>query len=94
MDDQTIRELTGMEPLKLGKDSTMRECMDSTREIFRHLADLLDPTCTIENATWVDGTYRYGCICSACGAKLEYEYAQDLAYCPKCGARNEGWVDA
>ena len=57
---------------------------------MRNLADLIDPTCILKDATWDDGTCTWGCICSACGAKLEYEHAQDLAYCPACGARNEG----
>lgn len=57
---------------------------------MRKLAELIDPTCILKDATWDDGTCKWGCICSACGAKLEYEYAQDLAYCPDCGARNEG----
>lgn len=60
------------------------------RKGMRRLADLIDPTCILKDATWDDGTCKWGCICSACGAKLEYEHAQDLAYCPDCGARNEG----
>ena len=60
------------------------------RKGMRRLADLIDPTCILQDATWDDGTCTWGCICSACGAKLEYEHAQDLAYCPDCGARNEG----
>ena len=43
LNDQTMRELTGMEPSRLVGDSTLGECIDSTREIFRHLADLIDP---------------------------------------------------
>lgn len=58
--------------------------------IVERLADMIDPTCILQDATWDDGTCKWGCICSACGAHLEYEYAQDLAYCPECGARNEG----
>ena len=59
-------------------------------DVLARLADLIDPTCILKDATWDDGTCKWGCICSACGAKLEYEHAQDLAYCPDCGARNEG----
>ena len=68
--------------------------LDTIGEVHRPIAavvaDLIDPTCILQDATWDDGTCTWGCICSACGAKLEYEHAQDLAYCPDCGARNEG----
>lgn len=68
--------------------------LDTIGEVHRPIAavvaDLIDPTCILKDATWDDGTCTWGCICSACGAKLEYEHAQDLAYCPDCGARNEG----
>lgn len=43
LNDKTLRELTGMEPSRLVGDRTLGECIDSTREIFRHLADLIDP---------------------------------------------------
>lgn len=43
LDDKTLREITGMKPSGLDSGSTLRECIDSTREIFRRLADLIDP---------------------------------------------------
>lgn len=43
LDDKTLRELIGMEPSGLSLDSTIGEYMDSTREIFMRLADLIDP---------------------------------------------------
>ena len=43
LNDKTLRELTGMEPSRLVGDWTLGESIDSTREIFRHLADLIDP---------------------------------------------------
>lgn len=57
---------------------------------MRKLADIIDPTCHMTDSRWDNGECTCGCICYACGAQLEYEHAQDLAYCPKCGARNEG----
>lgn len=43
INDETLRELTGMKPSGLDRDSVQRECIDSAHEIFRHLAYLIDP---------------------------------------------------
>lgn len=51
------------------------------------LADLIDPVCHMTNATLNKGFGVWGCICSECGANIEYERANSLNYCPHCGAR-------
>jgi len=51
------------------------------------LADLIDPTCHMTDSMWDNGECTWGCICSACGARIEHEYASDIYYCPRCGAR-------
>ena len=53
----------------------------------RILADLIDPTCHMTDSMWDNGECTWGCICSACGARIEHEYASDIYYCPRCGAR-------
>jgi len=55
--------------------------------ILERLADLIDPTCHMTDSMWDDGECTWGCICSACGARIEHEYASDIDYCPRCGAR-------
>lgn len=44
-------------------------------------------TCHMEYTVWDDGTCVWGCICSGCGKKFEYETGEGWDYCPKCGAR-------
>lgn len=44
------------------------------------LADLIDPTCTVETREYVATTCR---VCSECG----WPIAPDMSYCPGCGAR-------
>lgn len=51
------------------------------------LADLIDPVCHMTNATLNKGFGVWGCICSECGANIEYTRAKSLNYCPHCGAR-------
>lgn len=51
------------------------------------LADLIDPTCHMTDSRWDNGECTWGCICSDCGARIEHEYASDIDYCPRCGAR-------
>ena len=100
IDDKTLRELTGMEPSGLNDDSTINERMDSVREIFRHLADLIDPTCNIDV---MDTGERadYDCRehimhCKNCGAEFGYVLFSEEgdvsmddkpSYCPNCGDR-------
>jgi len=55
--------------------------------ILACLADLVDPTCHMTDSMWDNGECTWGCICSACGARIEHEYASDIYYCPRCGAR-------
>ena len=57
------------------------------RNGMRILADLIDPTCTMEDSHWDDGQCTWGCICSACGAKHEHECSRYLKFCSQCGAR-------
>ena len=51
------------------------------------LADLIDPTCEMTDASWDNGECTWGCICSACDAHIEHEQGRFLDYCPSCGAR-------
>lgn len=44
------------------------------------LADLIDPTCTVETREYGATTCR---VCSECG----WPIAPDMSYCPGCGAR-------
>lgn len=57
------------------------------RGIFRRLADLIDPTCRMTNTSSCNGLGMWGCVCSACGANIEYLRAKSINYCPHCGAR-------
>jgi hypothetical protein len=59
----------------------------SAEQVFTRLADLIDPTCHMTDSGWDNGECTWGCICSACGARIEHEYASDIYYCPNCGAR-------
>lgn len=43
INDETLRELTGMKPSGLDSNSVQRECIASAHEIFMRLADLIDP---------------------------------------------------
>lgn len=43
-------------------------------------------TCRMEYAVWDDGTCVWGCICSACGKRFEYETGEGWNYCSNCGA--------
>lgn len=52
-----------------------------------HLADLIDPTCRMTNTSSCNGLGMWGCVCSACGANIEYLRAKSINYCPHCGAR-------
>lgn len=58
-----------------------------TSESVRRLADLIDPTCEMTDASWDNGECTWGCICSACDAHIEHEEGRFLDYCPRCGAR-------
>lgn len=69
----------------IGKDTY--PLWKNTSELFTSLADLIDPTCKMTNANLNRGYDIWGCICSACGAHIEYERARSLDYCPHCGAR-------
>ena len=55
--------------------------------VFERLADLIDPTCEMTDASWDNGECTWGCICSACDAHIEHEQGRFLDYCPSCGAR-------
>lgn len=57
------------------------------REMFRCLADLIDPTCDVADCGRQDGhTVCRGC--SSChGGWHEDVYDQPYAYCPRCGCR-------
>lgn len=56
-------------------------------DVLARLADLIDPTCEMTDASWDNGECTWGCICSACGAHIEHEKGRFLDYCPNCGAR-------
>lgn len=58
-----------------------------TRGVASLLADLIDPTCAMTDTTWDNGERTWGCVCSACGERIEHEGARYLAHCPRCGAR-------
>lgn len=57
------------------------------KDAMARMADLIDPTCHMTDSRWDNGECTWGCICSACGARIEHEYASDIDYCPRCGAR-------
>ena len=61
--------------------------VDSWERFLGRLADLIDSTCHMTDSRWDNGECTWGCICSACGARIEHEYASDIDYCPNCGAR-------
>ena len=56
-------------------------------DVLSALADLIDPTCEMTDASWDNGECTWGCICSACDAHIEHEQGRFLDYCPSCGAR-------
>ena len=57
------------------------------RPIAAVVADLIDPTCRMTNTSSCNGLGMWGCVCSACGANIEYLRAKSINYCPHCGAR-------
>ena len=56
-------------------------------DVLARLADLIDPTCEMTNTSSCNGLGMWGCVCSACGANIEYLRAKSINYCPHCGAR-------
>lgn len=56
-------------------------------DVSKRVAELIDPTCEMTDASWDNGECTWGCICSACGAHIEHEKGRFLDYCPNCGAR-------
>lgn len=47
-------------------------------------------TCRLTNSRWDDGHCTWGCVCSECGEKFEYEHGSCWNYCPHCGAKVVG----
>lgn len=67
-------------------DDSYSGCVFARESVLR-LADLIDPTCEMTDASWDNGECTWGCICSACDAHIEHEKGRFLDYCPRCGAR-------
>ena len=53
----------------------------------KDIADLIDPNCHMTDSEWDSGERTWGCICSACGTRIEHTHGFSLDYCPYCGAR-------
>lgn len=56
------------------------------RDGMRRLADLIDPTCTVEMQVYSKNVCN---ICSVCGETINTY----MRFCPHCGARVVDWCD-
>lgn len=56
------------------------------RDGMRRLADLIDPTCTVEMQVYGKNVCN---ICSVCGETINTY----MRFCPHCGARVVDWCD-
>ena len=65
----------------------MDEEMEVLGWVRKDAAKLGTGTCQLKRASWDDGTCTWGCICSACDARLEHETGIGYNYCPICGAK-------
>lgn len=43
-------------------------------------------TCRMERTSWDNGQSTWGCKCSNCGERFEYESGRAWYYCPRCAA--------
>lgn len=59
--------------------------------ITERLADLIEPeperTCKMVETRWDNGQSVWGCQCTQCGEKFEYENGHTWRFCPECGAK-------
>lgn len=64
----------------------LRECLPEGKDVFKELADLIEPTCRIVE-TIEDGRTMY--VCSNCGncKSEDKELLSLFDYCPHCGSR-------
>lgn len=89
-----MRDLAAYLDFWIGVEDSDVDCLYRVKEdrkaakmTLEKLADLIDPVCHMTNATLNKGFGVWGCICSECGANIEYARAKSLKYCPYCGAR-------
>lgn len=62
-------------------------CPETGRAQIGDMLFAQERTCRMSDTHWDDGECTWGCICSECGAKHQYERGEWMNYCPKCGRR-------
>ena len=80
--DQEVLSILGV---GLGKEDGFSDAND-----VRRLADLIDPTTTVDETgveTVADAVHL--CECNECGHSFEWVYGE-YEYCPRCGSRIVG----
>lgn len=65
------------------------EMLDAVEDRLNKQGWFKERTCTMDKAYWDDGQSTWGCKCSSCGNRFEYETGIAWDYCPNCGARVE-----
>lgn len=90
----SMRDLAAYLDYWIGVEGSDVDCLyrvaddrKAAKMTLEKLADLIDPVCHMTNTSSCGGLGIWGCICSECGANIEYARAKSLNYCPYCGAR-------
>ena len=93
-DVNSMRDLAACLDFWIGVEDSDVDCLyrvetdrRAAKMTLEKLSDLIDPTCRMTNTSSCNGLGMWGCVCSACGANIEYLRAKSLNYCPHCGAR-------
>lgn len=78
--DSLIRSLKQIVGLDLGRHV-------GWRQVYERLADLIDPTCEVEEVTDRQSGLTMG-ACSGCGLQASRDlWGSTLEHCPRCGRR-------